>query len=90
MSRKVIAQIGVCQVEVCPCGTTHLSIGPVTIALFPDALADIAKATTQALRRLAAPVAEPAPTSPGEPLPPNDATSAEDSAHTCTANRHTN
>jgi hypothetical protein len=53
MSRRVISQQGVCQIERCACGTVYLTIGPLTVALMAEALADVGHATNQALRRLA-------------------------------------
>lgn len=50
--RQVLSRVGACQIHVCSCGTVHVAIGPVTVALVADALADVSLAAAAALTRL--------------------------------------
>jgi hypothetical protein len=50
--RRLIAQNPAASVEVCGCGTVHLTIGPVTLRLQPGALDDLGHAIDEARRRL--------------------------------------
>lgn len=52
--RRVIAEGSVTRVEVCPCGTRYLTIGPLTMALQDSAIQELGTTIAQALRALRA------------------------------------
>jgi hypothetical protein len=52
--RRVIAEGSVTRVEVCPCGTRYLTVGPVTMALQDSAIQELATTLAQAVRTLRA------------------------------------
>ena len=50
--RHLLAHNPACTVELCGCGTVHLTIGPITLRLQPSALDDLGHAIDDARRRL--------------------------------------
>jgi len=62
--RRVVAEGEVTRVERCDCGSCHLTVGPVTLALHPTALAELHRTLGRALGALAAEPAPP-PNGPG-------------------------
>ena len=51
--RRPLSTGSFCSVELCDCGSLHLSIGAVTLRLAPDALAAIAEVVGEGARELA-------------------------------------
>jgi hypothetical protein len=60
--REVIACGSVTRLDRCGCGDLYLTVGPVTMALHPEALADLSATLGRALDSLARGVRPPEPT----------------------------
>lgn len=60
-SRQTLASAGPCRVDACSCGRIHLHLGPVSMCLDPGVLQHVARAASEADKRLRAPLAEPEP-----------------------------
>jgi hypothetical protein len=71
--REVIACGSVTRLDRCACGDLYLTVGPVTMALHPEALADLSATLGRALDSLARRTRPPGPAGPGD----TDAEAAE-------------
>jgi hypothetical protein len=71
--REVIACGSVTRLDRCACGDLYLTVGPVTMALHPEALADLSATLGRALDSLARRTRAAEPAGPGE----TDAEAAE-------------
>ncbi len=65
--RSLLASGSTCRIEQCACGTLHVTLGPLTLRLEPEAAADVAETLRAGLRSLAPPgAAHPPPHDPAE------------------------
>ena len=77
--REVIASGTVTRLDRCGCGDLYLTVGPITMALHPEALADLSATVSQAIATLGCAPARPRPDA-DQPSPPPGATGAPDAA----------
>jgi hypothetical protein len=83
--REVIASGSVTRLDRCGCGDLYLTVGPITMALHPEALADLSATISKAIAtlgcQLARPQAEgapaPGPATLGSEAGPADGTTSE-------------
>lgn len=54
MNRKVLAAGPVTRIEICPCGSCYLTIGPITMALQLGVLKELGDVVARAMRALRA------------------------------------
>jgi hypothetical protein len=66
--REVIASGTVTRLDRCACGDLYLTVGPITMALHPEALADLSATVAKAVATLGRPPARPA-APPSDPAP---------------------
>jgi hypothetical protein len=78
--REVIASGTVTRLDRCGCGDLYLTVGPITMALHPEALADLSATVSQAIATLGCEAATSQAAGEGGSGPAVDPPSAEGSA----------
>jgi hypothetical protein len=83
--REVIASGTVTRLDRCGCGDLYLTVGPITMALHPEALADLGATVARAMATLGCAPARPRPDADQSSPPPAGTLGPEAAADAATA-----